>query len=220
MVHQPGYSDDDVAAAAGGDADSRDVIAQAMGPLVRMMVIARLKPSRDQWHVIDDLSQQVMVGVLTGLERLERRTVQGLKAYASRIVSHKVADYLKQPRSPEAVRGEASPASPHGNVRWSDRSSMITLWRLVSAGGPSPRTRYEQQETLSQMLSALSTLKDSYQEVITHAFFDQMLMSDIARMMGMSRPAASMLLIRAIKALRQEMSNIPGLTRLASDGSA
>ncbi len=52
----------------------------------------------------------------------------------------------------------------------------------------------------------LGGLKAEYREAITLAFFDQMTTRDIAQRMELSRPAASMLLLRAVKALRRSMS--------------
>ena len=51
----------------------------------------------------------------------------------------------------------------------------------------------------------LGGLKSAYREAITLAFFDQMTTRDIAERMELSRPAASMLLLRAGNALRRSM---------------
>lgn len=51
----------------------------------------------------------------------------------------------------------------------------------------------------------LGNLKPEHREAITLAFFDQMTTREIAERMGMSRPAASMLLLRAVTALRHRM---------------
>ena len=51
----------------------------------------------------------------------------------------------------------------------------------------------------------LGGLKSEYREAITLAFFDQMTTHDIGERMELSRPAASMLLLRAVNALRRSM---------------
>jgi RNA polymerase sigma factor (sigma-70 family) len=70
----------------------------------------------------------------------------------------------------------------------------------------SPRTVVERAEQLNRLMIELGQLKPAYRDVITLAFFDQLPMDDIARRMDISRAAASMLLLRAVRTLRRNMT--------------
>ena len=55
-------------------------------------------------------------------------------------------------------------------------------------------------------MSELAHLREEYRGAITMAFFDQLSTAQIAEQMGTTRQAASMLLLRAVKALRKRLT--------------
>ena len=55
-------------------------------------------------------------------------------------------------------------------------------------------------------MTALGQLKAEHREVITLVFFDELNVADAARQMGVSRAAAAMLLLRAVRGLRRQMT--------------
>jgi RNA polymerase sigma factor (sigma-70 family) len=201
MVGASGLTDEVVRTAAGGAQTAIHRILEAMEPQVRLMVAARLSPTRAQYDAVEDIAQQSMLALMEGMPRLEQRTVGGLKAFASVIVRHKVSDLLKG-------RGQGPEAGPGARSLDSTAASFSTagpLWQLLTAGLASPRTMAEQAEQLDRLMDELGRLKPEHREVITLAFFDQLGMTEIAAQMHTSRPAASMLLIRAVRALRRAM---------------
>ncbi len=197
-------TDATVAAAASGSRTDLSNILETVAPQVRLMVIARLSPTGSQLDVVEDIAQRTMVALAQNLSRLEHRTVAGLRSYLSGIVSRKVADYL---------RGGAAGPGPQArslDTAVTDFSRAAPLWQFLSASGMSPQSAAEQSEQVGIVMSALGRLKDQYREAIALAFFDQMSTREIAGRLGMTRPAASMLLIRAIKALRQRVADLSG----------
>jgi RNA polymerase sigma factor (sigma-70 family) len=95
-------------------------------------------------------------------------------------------------------------------------SNAGPLWQFLSVSGTSPHSAVERAELAAQLIAELGRLKPQHREVITLAFFDQLPVSEIAAQMGVSRPAASMLLIRAVQTLRRHMT---GSSRVAkADG--
>jgi RNA polymerase sigma factor (sigma-70 family) len=56
------------------------------------------------------------------------------------------------------------------------------------------------------MMSKIGRLKEEHRQVLTLAFFDQMPTGQIAELLGISRRAASMRLMRAIRALRRDIT--------------
>lgn len=195
-------TDEVVRAAADGSRADLARVLEALGPRVQFMVAARLSPTPAQLHAAAETAHLVMVALSGGLSRLENRTVSGLKAFVSTIVAHKVSDLLNR-------RGEGDAVGP---VLKSLDSTVIhgsdagPLWQFLSAGGASPASAADHAEQVTKIMAELGKLKPRHREVITLAFFDQLPVAAIADQMGISRPAASMLLIRAVQTLRQNMT--------------
>ena len=195
-------TDDLVAAAVNGKQADTTRMLELVSPQVELMVTARLSPTPGQLHDVQEISQLAMVALNRGLPRLRIRTVRGLRAFMSGIVARKVADHLKG-------RGEGDLTGPRpGSLDTTVRRMSGTgpLWQLLSASGRSPASEAARGELFERVMIELGQLKPEYREAITLAFFDQMTTRDIADRMALSRPAASMLLLRAVNALRRSMN--------------
>ncbi len=203
-------NDDLVVAAVNGQDDGGRVL-ELVSPQVRLMVTARLSPTPAQFHSVEEVSQIAMVALADGLPRLRNPTVSGLRAFMSGIVSRTVADHLKGrgegdltgPRARSLDSTVAGMGGARGNGRSCDAGP---LWQFLSASGRSPGSDVARGELFERVMTELGRLKDEHREVITLAFFDQMPTRDIAQRMGLSRPAASMLLLRALKTLRRTIT--------------
>lgn len=195
-------TDDLVAAATGGVAEDVERLFRALGPQVRLMVMARLSATPGSSHALDELTQLTLVALNDGLGRLERPTAAGLKAYLSGIVSRKVADHLRRRGGGDLV----GPALPSLDSTVSALSGASPLWQLLSGGGTSPLSAADRSDQFGRLMTELGKLKDDYREVVTLAFFDQLPTREIAERMRMTRPAASMLLLRALRTLRRRLT--------------
>ncbi len=163
------------------------------------MVAARLCPTPTQLHAVEDILQEVMLALTRGIHRLEHRTVGGLKAYASGIVRHKVAEWLRRQR-----RGAgAGTRSLESTVAAFSRAGP--LWQFLSGTTTSPPSAAGRDELAVRLMTELRALKAEYRRVITLAFFDQLPTREIAAQFGVSQRAASMLLLRAAGTLRERM---------------
>lgn len=201
MCGAEGLSDETVRGAVSGVMADRERVAEALLSQVRLMVAARLSPNPGRFDVLDDIAQIVMVAVAESLPRLENRTVGGLRALVSVIVQRRVADFLRG-------RNHGSPNQrPMVSLETTitDASQVGPLWQFLSAGGLSPSSAAGQSDQISVVLTALGQLKSEYREVIALALIDQLATSEIARQLGVSRRAASMLLLRAIRSLREQV---------------
>ena len=91
---------------AAADGARRDLarVLEALEPQIRLMSAARLCATRGRLDAVDEATQQVLLALAGGIDRLEARTVGGLKAFVSGIVTRKVADLLRQ-RGEEAGGG-------------------------------------------------------------------------------------------------------------------
>jgi RNA polymerase sigma factor (sigma-70 family) len=189
------------AAAEGSRSDLRRVL-EAVEQQVHNTVAARLSATPNHFHVVAEISQLVMLAISEGIGRLRNRTVAGFKAYVSGIVAHKVADHLNR-------RGEGDGVGPP--MRSLDStvthlSEAGPLWQFLSGSFTSPGSVVARAELAQRVMCELGRLKPEHREVIILALFDQLPISDVAKRMAISRPAASMLLIRAVRTLRRQMT--------------
>jgi RNA polymerase sigma factor (sigma-70 family) len=208
MVGAAELSDAAVRAAVAGADSERARVLEVLEPRVRLMVAARLSPRAGELDTVSEIAQQVLAALVTGLARLENRTADGLKAYVSGIVSHQVAERIGQ----HAAR-RATPRAPVSlDTTIGALSQAGPLWQFLSASGTSPSSAAARAEQVAGVITALGCLSDEYREVITLAFFDQLPMREIAQRRGTSQRAASMLLLRAVRTLRRNMTG-PSQTR-------
>ncbi len=195
-------TDNLVATAVDGEQADTTRILELVSPQVELMVTARLSPTPGRLHDVQEITQLAMVALSQGLPRLRTRTVRGLRAFMSGIVARKVADHLNR-------RGESDLTGPRPgslDASVSGISGTAPLWQLLSAGGRTPASEAARGELFEHVMLELGNLKPEHREAITLAFFDQMSTREIAERMDMSRPAASMLLLRAVNALRHRMN--------------
>jgi len=191
------WTDRLVAEAAGGSEEARTRLSEQLLPRVRAMVIARLAPAPSQRHDVDDLTQECLIGVLEGVATLREPRAAVLRAFASTIVSRRTADYIRR-----------ATAEEKRNPRPRDAGASIDsdLWASILADSLSPGGSVAKRDEIRRILLALSGLKDRYRRIVTLAFIDQISMAEIAEQLGVSRPAASMLLMRAVRTLRRDIT--------------
>jgi len=203
-MFQPGSeeaADAWVRAAAGGSEADRERVLSMLTLRVRAMVLARLAPAPSQFHVVDDLVQQSLADVSEKLGELRTATFAGLRSFASVIVARRVVDYLRSASKPGGM-----------TLRLSAADSSIVEWlsRSLPASGRSPRSAAARAEEAERMLLELGKMKEHQREILTLAFFDQLSLDEISERLGMSRAAASMALVRAIRALRGRLEGSMG----------
>lgn len=200
MFGAEAITDAQVAAASQGSMSDRDKLLKALAPQVRAMIVIRLAPNVSQEHAVEDLAQQSLTDILSGLATLRTPVVGALKRFASTIVTRRVADYLRDGRGTK-LRATASLDSSMAAM-----SSVAFLRELIPASDLSPRSIAARAEQTRNVLEGLGQLKEEHRTAIAMAFFDQLPISDVAEHFGISRPAASMLLIRAVKTLRRNLT--------------
>jgi RNA polymerase sigma factor (sigma-70 family) len=200
MYGSAGITDQAVIEACNGSEPHKAQLAAAIAPQVRAAIVARLGPAPSARSTVDDIWQEVNMALLAGLPNLEKRTATGLQGFVSRITKNKVIDHI---RSRARHGGVASPMSLDSDI--GDDSDAGPLWQFLSDSGTRVSAAAWRAELIQLARRELADLKDEYREVITLAFFHQLPTSEIASAMGITRPAASMLLMRALKTLRNNI---------------
>jgi len=190
-----------VAAACAGDVADRNRLMSLIGPRVRAMILVRLAPTASQLESVEDLTQQALLALIEGLAQLRTRTVEALRSYVSIIAERQVANFLRnQANGP----GHRRPANVDRLLTDASASGVFTS--LLASSGLNPRSAAARAELTRRLVAELGVLKPEHREVIVLSFFDQLHIAEVAERLGINRPAASMLLMRAIKALRRRMT--------------
>lgn len=197
-------SDELVAAAVTGEPQALDRLLRAAAPQVRLMVAARLSADARQYAAVEDISQVACMSIIKSLPTLKSCTASGFKAFASTIVSRRVADHL---RNKQRVGG-GGVASLDSTV--AGLPDAGPLWQFLSASGTSPLSAADRADAFARVMKELGRLKPEHRDVITLALCDQLSTTEIAEQMDISRPAVSMLLIRALNAIRKKLGQSNG----------
>lgn len=201
MAPSPSHFDDQaVRAASDGNARERARVIACLAEPVRAMVVVRLAPSAMRAQDVDDIVQESLAAISEAMPTMREPSVGALRAFASTIVTRKVANYLSDNRRRSDERAISL------DMTVGDGSSVGALRHLLSASGFSPGSVAARREQIRNLLAQLAALKASHREVITMAIIDQLPISEVAERMNLSRPAASMLLFRAMKTLRKNMT--------------
>ena len=201
MFRSEAITDEVVRSAALGSAEDRERIFEAFTPELFAMIAVRLAPTPAQFHAVEELAQDSLMALSKGLTNLRSPTIGGLRSYASGIVTRKVATFLREAHPKQSPREVSLDSS-------TQRAAIAgPLRKLLTASGLTPRSALVKVEEIGRVIEELACLKSSYREVITLAFFDQLSVAETAERMNLSPAAASMLLMRAMKKLREFVTN-------------
>lgn len=188
-----------VADAVGGSKAALDRLLAALVPRVRAMVVTRLSGSPGCGATTEELTQNALIALSDGISRLERPTVNGLNAFLSGIVSHKVRDAFRG--APPIGGGVASL-----DTQVLGGSSIGPLWRTIAGRDPTPSGQAAAEELQARLLEQLGRMNPRHREVIILSIVDRLDTEAIAERMDLSRKAASMLLLRAIESLKKRLA--------------
>lgn len=202
MDKQSELTDETVAAAAGGSREAVERIALALVDRIRLMAYARLNPAAGKCELVEDITQESMESLLRGLPALQNQTVGGLRSFASTVVTRRVADAIRNPAG--AGRGRPAPKSLDSTV--AQLSSVGPLCEFLAGSGTSPLSAADREEQFQRAMTELCHLKEEHRTIITLAFFDQLTTGQIAVHLDVTRQAAAMTLLRAVRALRNRMT--------------
>ncbi|MCB9855759.1 MAG: sigma-70 family RNA polymerase sigma factor [Phycisphaerales bacterium] len=199
------FDDEAVRAASNGDSQQRSHVVTCLAEQVRTMVVIRLAPSPMRAQDVDDIVQESLAAISQALPAMREPSVGSLRALASTVVTRKVANYLAD------AKRRSNEQAISLNVPMGDGSTVGALRHLLSASGISPGSIAARRELIHNLLLSLAAMKDTHREVITMAIIDQLPITEVAERMNLTRAAASMLLFRAMKTLRR---NITGSSRI------
>ncbi|NUQ62245.1 MAG: sigma-70 family RNA polymerase sigma factor [Pirellulales bacterium] len=186
-----------------GDEACRDQLFQMcrsyLGLIARAQVETWLQVKVDA----SDLVQETMLEAYRDFARFQGESEQEWMAWLRKILSHNVADYVRQ------YRGTAKRQIGR-EVRFRDPGESAADARGAPepiAPGATPSQEFLQIDDELRVAAALGQLPPDYQEVILLRNLRRLSFNEVAQEMGRSRPAVQMLWMRAIKRLQQVMGD-------------
>ena len=184
-------------AARSGEQVAIDRLLRDALPRIRVMVRARLSPRLADEAELEDLAQDVLVALAKGITKISSSQPAVYRSYLSRIVHNRVASWLRA-RERSVLRAAAS----------LDRGSPSSASRAlieISAGIGTPSDAALQRELSSIALQELSRLAERQRDALILTLFDGLDTAELARTLDLSREAAAMLVLRAVRSLRSRV---------------
>jgi RNA polymerase sigma factor FliA len=181
-------------------------------PLVRRIVggyLARLPPNVER----DDLMCAGACGLVDALQRNPDRRSASFLRYANfrvrgAIVDElRVVDWLSRSDRKRLRRVQDSGWTWISSVIPLEDLSKAALGRLVDERTPSPLEAAELSHQRDTILAAMDRLLERDRVILTLFYFEGALLKDIAERLGVSRPRATQLHLRAIARLRSTLSS-------------
>ncbi len=137
-------------------------------------------------QIAEDICSATFESALRNLQRFEWRS-GGIGPWLFRIASNEVIAHYRREGRPSGSRGQVAMARLHNPVAIDDHD------RILDTGD-------------EQLRTALNQLSGRYQTAIALRFVAELDPSDAAAAMGLAKPAYTVVLSRALKALRKKMA--------------
>lgn len=145
-----------------------------------------------------DLVQQTLLEGWSAWDRLKNQPAHAVRGYLFRALTNNLIDAI---RKYTPARNDVAPgAFAESSVRMAD-------WIAGSDTSPSQRT--ERNERYARLASALATLPEAQRLAVEMRYLLGMKVGEIARILARSEGAVSLLIFRAVTALRDVLTD-PG----------
>ncbi len=186
-----------LAAARRGDDQARDQLFTACRSYLAIIARAQVGSWLQARVDASDLVQQTLLDAHRGLSDFRGGTEAEWLAWLRNILSNNAADFIR--------RHGASKRRIQKEVRLDQTDAFDASLELTEpvAASETPSQLLSRHELQLQMADAIAQLPDDYQEVIVLRNVECLPFDQVAQRLGRSRPAAQMLWMRAIGALRE-----------------
>lgn len=202
--------------ARAGDCDAFNrLVREHEGPL-RALIAAQLGEGLRGRVEVEDLLQETFLRAFRSIRQFEGTTDAAFRAWLATIASNAVAekgrrittqraDYRREvplPRDPSTAADGVGSPSPS-----------------LESPDTSPSGHLRREERLDRLLESLEKLSPDHRQVILLTRIEGLPVKEVARRMGRSDKAVSMLLLRAMLALREVFGETDSLSLPRSEGA-
>lgn len=202
-------------AARQGDSDAVNrLLEQHRGP-VRRLVEMRLDRKVQQRVDVSDVVQDVLVEASGRLEKYLNDPAMAFHLWMRQIAWDRIIDTYRRHRvSAKRNMDRERPMS----VSVGNDQSTIELAAQICDPGMTPATAATQREIAARVESVLEQLNDHDREIILMRHFEHLSNFEIAQILGLNPPAASMRYLRALRRLRELLETEQGDAGSDRDG--
>lgn len=192
-----------IAAKNGDDQAVNRLMEKHRGP-VRRLVQMRLDRKVQQRVDVSDVVQEVMAEASGRLEKYLADPAMAFHLWLRQIAWDHIIDTYRRHRvsAKRSMDRERPMSVPAGN----DRSSAELAFQLCDPG-ITPATAAMQQEITKRVEKAIERLNDQDREMVIMRHYEHLSNLEIAEVLQLNPPAASMRYLRAIRRLRELLDN-------------
>ena len=196
-----------LAAARKGDDDAVNRLLEKHRGPVRRLVEMRLDRKVQQRVDVSDVVQDVMIEASGRLRKYLDDPSMAFHLWIRQIAWDRIIDTYRRHRvsAKRNMDREQSMSVPAG----ADQST-IELAVQLSDPGITPATAAARREIVDQVEQVLQQLNDQDREIILMRHYEHLSNLEIAEVLGLNPPAASMRYLRALRRLRELMDEIAG----------
>lgn len=182
-----------------GEADAFSALVKRhQGPLRALIAIELGDGIRGRVEV-DDLLQETLLRAFRSIASFEGNTAEAMRLWLSGIAHHAVVDEARRLAAQKHdYRREVALAAPAAGDSGTPARGVLD----PPSPAASPSRVLRRKERLERLLEAIHALTPEHRQVVILARIEQLPIKEVAVRMGRSEKAASMLLLRALLALR------------------
>jgi len=171
---------------------------------VRRMIDLRLDPAIVQRVDASDIVQDVLLEASRRVEDYLKKPGMPFQLWLRHIAKDHIIDAHRKHH--QAKKRGVNREEPMVRRGWADQSSLDLASRLLDQE-LTPASAAIQQELQRRLQAALKELNDDDREVILMRHFEQLPNQEVAAALDLTEAAASMRYLRALRRLREILSN-------------
>ena len=189
--------------AQSGDADAVNRLMERHRDSVRRLVQMRLDQKIQRRIDVSDVVQDVMIEVNRRLQKYLENPVMSFHLWIRQIAKDRIIDAHRRHRvsAKRSVDREQAVVAPAGM-----HHSTMDLCMQISDQELTPAAAATQQEMAKLVEGAIADLGEQDAEIIVMRHYEQLSNQEVAEVLQLSEPAASMRYLRAIRKLKQTLA--------------
>jgi RNA polymerase sigma-70 factor (ECF subfamily) len=183
-----------------GDDDAVNRLLEKHRAPIRRLVELRLDRKVQQRVAVSDVVQDVMIEANGRLQKYLDDPAMAFHLWLRQIAWDRIIDTYRRhrvsaKRNMDREQPMSAPAGP-------DQSSMEFAVQLCDPG-PTPQAAATQREIALKVESAIERLGEQDREIILMRHYEHLTNQEIAEVLGLNPPAASMRYLRSVRRLRE-----------------
>lgn len=199
MPHDPSRTQQLLQAAAAGDAQAAQVLLNQHRQRLKRMIAARMDPRLAARLDPSDIVQETLLIAAQGLAEYAREQPLPFYPWLRRLAWQRVVD-LRRRHLEAARRSVLREESPGAAL---SGESLHRFARRLATAAPGPHSAMERAERVTGLRKALDQLDEGPREVLLMRFLEDLSVEEVAALLEISPEAVKMRQLRALKRLRQ-----------------